>query len=132
VVGVNPWAIHRNTDIFGADADHFRPERWLGPKEKVSVMEQNSFAVSLHSTLAWPSIVSTPDANKFLKFGSGVRTCIGRHISFLEINKVIPELLRQFQFCGADEREWTTSDYWFVKPSYECRVTARRPAAATT
>ncbi|KAJ5263439.1 hypothetical protein N7478_011044 [Penicillium angulare] len=29
IAGTNPWAIHRNKDIFGDDADVFRPDRWL-------------------------------------------------------------------------------------------------------
>jgi cytochrome P450 len=50
VVGVNAWAIHRNTEIFGPDVDLFRPERWLGPREKVARMDQHSYAVrSLHA-----------------------------------------------------------------------------------
>lgn len=29
VVGVNPWVVHQNTEVFGDDADAFRPDRWL-------------------------------------------------------------------------------------------------------
>ncbi|KAI2480648.1 Cytochrome p450 oxidoreductase [Pyrenophora tritici-repentis] len=29
IVGINASVIHRDTNIFGADADEFRPERWL-------------------------------------------------------------------------------------------------------
>ncbi|KKA25196.1 Uncharacterized protein T310_0787 [Rasamsonia emersonii CBS 393.64] len=29
IVGINTWVAHRNKDIFGSDADTFRPERWL-------------------------------------------------------------------------------------------------------
>lgn len=28
-VGVNPWVIHRNQDVFGEDVEEFRPDRWL-------------------------------------------------------------------------------------------------------
>lgn len=29
VIGVNPWAVHRDTKVFREDAEQFRPERWL-------------------------------------------------------------------------------------------------------
>lgn len=45
-VGVNSWVLHQNTSIFGPDADTFRPERWLGPKENVALMNENFFSVS--------------------------------------------------------------------------------------
>ena len=43
---MNPWVLHRNKDIFGADAGSFRPERWLGDAAEVSKLEQNFYAVS--------------------------------------------------------------------------------------
>jgi cytochrome P450 len=48
IVGINPAVIHYNTDIFGADADKFRPERWLDEdKERVKMMDRHDLAVSL-------------------------------------------------------------------------------------
>ncbi|CAI7653533.1 unnamed protein product [Penicillium discolor] len=35
VVGMNAWVVHRDQNVFGTDADIFRPERWLGPREEV-------------------------------------------------------------------------------------------------
>lgn len=60
-----------------------------------------------------------------MPFGLGTRTCIGRHISFLEMSKLIPALVRQFNFeledPSADRR---TENAWFVKPIDFCvRVT---------
>lgn len=34
IVGVHPWVIHRDRNVFGADADEFRPERWMGGGEE--------------------------------------------------------------------------------------------------
>jgi cytochrome P450 len=50
VVGVNPIVIHRNTDIFGADADEFHPERWLdADEERIKLMDRHLLTVSLPS-----------------------------------------------------------------------------------
>ncbi|KAK5046466.1 hypothetical protein LTR84_008269 [Exophiala bonariae] len=29
IIGANPWAVHYSEDVYGRDADQFRPERWL-------------------------------------------------------------------------------------------------------
>jgi cytochrome P450 len=46
VVGVNAWVIHRNKEVFGEDADRFRPERWLEDDSKAKVMARNMYQVS--------------------------------------------------------------------------------------
>ena len=47
VVGMNAAVIHRNQDIFGYDADQFRPERWLDDdEEKVKIMDRHLLTVS--------------------------------------------------------------------------------------
>lgn len=53
-----------------------------------------------------------------LQFGLGARTCLGRHISMLEMSKLIPRLVREFdfEFVGDGEKDWTTVNTWFVKP----------------
>lgn len=33
-LSVNPWVIHRSTEMFGADANTFNPQRWLEPRAK--------------------------------------------------------------------------------------------------
>ena len=43
VVGVNAWVIHRDREVFGEDADVFRPERWLEGDSKE--MARNMYQV---------------------------------------------------------------------------------------
>ncbi|OTA56064.1 putative cytochrome P450 [Hypoxylon sp. EC38] len=110
-IGVNVWVAHHNQEVFGADADEFRPDRWLNAApSQLGIMEQ---------TLS--------------PFGFGSRTCIGKNISLLEINKVIPALVRGFDFDLVNEYGVPeTRDYvpvtndWFIKmPHLHARVTKR-------
>ncbi|KAF2853429.1 cytochrome P450 [Plenodomus tracheiphilus IPT5] len=97
IVGINSWVTHYSPTIFGPDANTFNPSRWLiQDKEKLAFMERN-----------------------WMPFGLGSRTCIGRHISFLEMSKLIPTLVRDFEFeldGKLQTEKWTTRNYWFVKP----------------
>ncbi|KAF1360743.1 pisatin demethylase [Lizonia empirigonia] len=93
IVGCNAWVIHRRPDMFGADVDSFRPERWLeASPEKLKEMK-----------------------GSMLQFGAGARTCIGKNIGLLEIYKLVPSFLRRFEieleYPGA---EWKTHNAWFV------------------
>ncbi|CAG8216611.1 unnamed protein product [Penicillium salamii] len=91
-VGINAWVVNRSEEIF-PDPDEFLPERWLDSSpEKLKVMEQS-----------------------ILTFGAGSRSCIGKHISFMEMYKVIPQLLREFEIELHDSKEWKTRNIWFVQ-----------------
>jgi cytochrome P450 len=100
-VGVNSWVAHRDTTVYGADADEYRPERWLeSDADRIKAMEHN-----------------------FMPFGYGARTCIGKNISLLEMNKLIPVLVNgfNFEFLKKDgsvdtRRSLVGRDRWFVKP----------------
>ncbi|QDS71312.1 hypothetical protein FKW77_001782 [Venturia effusa] len=105
LVGINPWAAHANREVFGQDADVYNPERWLEE----------------------PEIVKKRDAY-FMTFGAGSRTCIGKHITNLEMTKLIPELIMNFDFEPETADEWKTRNVWFVKPvKWMCRIKARTP-----
>jgi len=75
IVGCNAWVLHRRPEIFGADVDVFRPERWVeASNEKVKEMKATMF-----------------------QFGAGARTCIGKNVSLLEVYKLVPSFLRRFE-----------------------------------
>lgn len=76
IVGISAWTLHRNTQIFGEDVETFRPERWLDDPEKAAVMNQFLFS-----------------------FGGGARTCAGKNVSYLEMYKLVPAILRTFDVC---------------------------------
>ncbi|KAJ4330854.1 hypothetical protein N0V95_009987 [Ascochyta clinopodiicola] len=109
-IGVNAWVVHNNKSIFGPDAHVFRPERWLTEnKEERTVLDRN-----------------------FLAFGAGPRTCIGRNISLLEMSKVIPQIVRKFDFeivPNAKGEKYTWKTRWFAKPSFNAIVKRRAQKA---
>jgi cytochrome P450 len=78
VVGINPYVAHQNGDVFGPDAEAFRPERWLK-----SETDEATRAKMEHYFLAW---------------GLGARTCLGRNVALMEMQKLLPQLLRNFEF----------------------------------
>lgn len=51
-----------------------------------------------------------------MPFGLGSRTCIGKNISMLEISKLVPQLVRKYDF-NLQGSSWSTSNHWFVKQS---------------
>ncbi|KAH7124580.1 pisatin demethylase [Dactylonectria macrodidyma] len=99
-IGYCAWGIYRRRDIFGDDADEFRPERWLEtPEEKLKLMED---------TLE-------------LVFGHGRWQCLGKNIAMMELNKVFVELVRRFDLAVVNPiKPWNStnvgvflqSDYW--------------------
>jgi cytochrome P450 len=114
-VAVNGWVLHRDRDVFGADADAFRPERWLGDEHKAREMDRFMFQVCeaflffgfgwvvsfgsfVFLCLFYPPGIWGDCANGIVQFGGGAHVCIGRNLALLEINKVIPRLLRDFNF----------------------------------
>ncbi|KAK8010744.1 Cytochrome P450 [Apiospora arundinis] len=77
VVGANYAAMVRRPDIFGRDADVFRPERFLEGDEE-----------------ARKQMVRTVE----LLFGFGRWQCAGKSLAMIELNKVLFELLGAFDF----------------------------------
>ncbi|KAK6214188.1 hypothetical protein LQW54_004614 [Pestalotiopsis sp. IQ-011] len=101
MVGLNPWVVHRNRDAYGEEADAFRPERWLRDENET----EDEFRGRLRRM---------NDAS--LAFGAGGRSCIGKHISIMEIYKAVPSLIAKFQFeLDESAAEWRTVNSWFVR-----------------
>lgn len=88
VASVNGWAVHRNA-LFGDAVHEFRPDRWFSGDAKA--MKKHMYQVGFTMTRA-PYIT---DSNQF---GGGGHLCIGRNVALFEINKIIPQLLMNFDF----------------------------------
>ncbi|KAK3316046.1 cytochrome P450-like protein [Apodospora peruviana] len=111
IVGCSAWVLHRNQDVFGADVEAYRPERWLvnyaGPG--VDEVEEREDATKGEQRVKMMN-------GTMLQFGMGSRTCIGKNISLLEIYKLVPSMLRRFEIQFDDpNQEWEIVNAWFVK-----------------
>jgi cytochrome P450 len=107
-VGINPWVAHHNQSVYGPDADNWRPERWLEIEEQGRGGDIEKYSMA---------------------FGLGSRTCIGKNISLLEMSKLVPQLLRRFDFVLDEnlwKRDWALRNRWFVKQvDFKGRVVLR-------
>lgn len=71
-VGCNPVSLHRTPEIFGKDAEVYRPQRWLDETTR-------------------------KDLDRFnLIYGGGARTCPGRYLAEMLVGKIVPVLIRHF------------------------------------
>ncbi|KAJ5382246.1 hypothetical protein N7517_000157 [Penicillium concentricum] len=92
-VGVSPIAQNRDQAIWGADADIFRPERWLEDEQMARRYEVANMTFG----------------------GNGPRMCIGRNIALVEIHKFIAQLLRNFDVELVNlEVPWRITSVWFA------------------
>lgn len=68
------WSVTHSQAIFGPDADHYRPERWLeATEDERGVMKRQTELV----------------------FGSGRWACAGKAVASLELNKIFVEVRLQ-------------------------------------
>ncbi|KAK3317287.1 cytochrome P450 [Cercophora scortea] len=98
--GAAIYAMCRSKEIWGPDADVFRPERWLeADEEELAAMGKAAG----------------------LNFGGGQFECPGRVLTFMNLNKVIPELLRRYDFTVVNPVRparirgammWLVEDMW--------------------
>ncbi|KAL8350058.1 hypothetical protein RB598_005409 [Gaeumannomyces tritici] len=100
-VGMNPYVVGRNRAAFGADADDFRPERWL----RAEAEGEAEFAKRL-------AAMNAAD----LTFGAGSHVCLGRHLGLVEVYKVVATLFASYEMgMVRPEKEWWTRNGFFLR-----------------
>lgn len=103
-VGVSAWALHQDPELYGKDVDVFRPERFLETNSKTSSLQHG----------------------QMFTFGAGARSCLGKNVSLLEMTKVIPQIVRQFDLVFESDKPWETYTSWFVWQKYYCYLEPRK------
>jgi cytochrome P450 len=80
IVAYHSYSLQRRPDIYGADADQFRPERWLEPGFRPG----------------WA----------YIPFSGGPRVCIGQNFAITEAMHVVVRLVREFEIEVRDHEAW--------------------------
>ncbi|KAH8734260.1 cytochrome P450 oxidoreductase [Ilyonectria robusta] len=101
-VGMSPWVLHRDPEVF-PDPDAFKPERWIlgeGCHDEDHLRRMN---------------------RSFFAFGHGAHSCSGKHISIMEVTKVIPTLLLRYDLELVGDKTGKFTNWWFT-PQHELKV----------
>ncbi|KAI3545263.1 cytochrome P450 [Colletotrichum abscissum] len=110
-IAQNVWGTLRRADVFGKDADLFRPERWIEADAATKDKMQKTTE---------------------LAFGYGRWGCAGKNVAFLELNKVFVELhiqlLRNFEFQILDPaKPWHSVNHnLFMQDNFWVKVTEHK------
>ncbi|POS81052.1 benzoate 4-monooxygenase cytochrome P450 [Diaporthe helianthi] len=112
IVGMNQWVVSRNKEVYGDDADSFRPERWLRADGETAVAYEARLKMMKEGDLS---------------FGGGNRICTGRHMAFMEMFKVTATLFSRYNIELEDpSMDWTLQLWWFVfTKNVRVRITRR-------
>lgn len=103
IVGINPYILCRNKEIFGEDAEEFRPERWL--RDEACGETEEAFQARL-----------TAMNNADLTFGGGRRVCIGKHLGLYQVYKVLLTLVVRYDIQLVEPtKEWKVINSWFPR-----------------
>ncbi|KAJ5174147.1 uncharacterized protein N7482_000024, partial [Penicillium canariense] len=94
IVATSPWVSAYNKSVYGEDVEVFRPERWMVDKDQYAAMDRSWLPVCFWLGSFLPLSLSS--------FGYGPRSCLGKNISLMEMGKLVPHLVRKFNFALAN------------------------------
>jgi benzoate 4-monooxygenase len=89
VLSVPAYTIHHSKEIWGPDADTFRPERW----EKVTEKQKAAF----------------------IPFSYGPRACVGRNVAEMELALIVSTIFKRYEF-ELRQGEMETREGFLRKP----------------
>jgi benzoate 4-monooxygenase len=88
-LSVPAYTIHHSTEIWGPDADEFKPERWANLTER--------------------------QKEAFIPFSYGPRACVGRNVAEMELALVVSTVFRRYEF-ELRQGEMKTREGFLRKP----------------
>ncbi|XP_052181156.1 uncharacterized protein LOC127794249 [Diospyros lotus] len=105
--GVFIWTLiptlHRDRDIWGEDADEFRPER---------------FANGVSGACKFPQA--------YLPFGSGGRLCLGRNLGMVQLKIVLALIVSKFSFSLSPKYRHSPAYRMTVEPGHGVDIVVKR------
>ena len=104
IVGMNPWVINKDEEVFGAYPESFIPERWLPSPGESDENYQARFSKMKGTDFT---------------FGAGTRACLGKYLSQLESYKVIATLFSNFDVS------FIALDSWILADACQMELSAR-------
>ena len=97
--------IHHDKDVWGADADEFRPGRFANGIFKASASD---------------------DAPAFFPFGWGQRTCVGQNFAMLEAKMGLAMILQRFSFELSSSYAHAPFPVGLLHPEHGAQIMLRR------
>ncbi|TQN72612.1 Benzoate 4-monooxygenase [Colletotrichum shisoi] len=89
VLSVPSYTMHHSKEIWGPDADDFRPERWASPTAR--------------------------QKNAFIPFSTGPRACVGRNVAEMEMKLIVATWARRYR-VELRQHHMKTSEGFLRKP----------------
>ena len=133
------YTTQRRKEIYGPDADFFRPERWIEAAAEANQLDVEGDLTQEDETSNIKRLSATTqtkpnelrlarmESTLELIFGSGRFGCLGRHIALIELDKVIPILFKDFDWSVIDPQKGFHSRCYgvFVQQGLWLRATQR-------
>ena len=100
------YAMHRRKDLYGDDADEFRPERWDDPNLPLNETTHTAF---------WG----------YLPFNGGPRICLGQDFGLMEASYATVRILQTFPRLQSGTFERPQAQDWFGYSSHHSNPVKR-------